>query len=374
MSPNFDVSIRGGGIVGSTLALLLAQQRLRVALIAPPPRPAGPDGHADVRAYALNAASRRVLASVRAWPDDITPPAITPVGRMVVRGDQRSELVFDASQVGEEALNWIVDVPALEQRLAEALRYQGQIERLDASAPPPQARLTVVCEGKRSATRAEWGLAYDVNAYPHHALAARLDLGQPHGGAARQWFGVDSIVAWLPLGGAGGTQVALVWSTSAERIQHLLTLDATDFLAELAPLCGDPPPGWTLTHPPQAWPLEFSQATAWVAPGLALAGDAAHAMHPLAGQGLNVGLGDVAELARVLHEREYWRDIGDIRLLRRYERARKAAFATMGGLTDGLFMLFHNRQPTIQNLRNWGLSGVDRLPPVKRWLARQAMG
>jgi ubiquinone biosynthesis UbiH/UbiF/VisC/COQ6 family hydroxylase len=293
---------------------------------------------------------------------------------MVVQGDRGGELVFDARQVGTHALNWIVDVPALEHRLAEALRYQGQVERFQTGEPLPTARLTVVCEGRRSLTRAEWGFEYQTQPYPHHALAARLDLGAPHGGVARQWFSGHDIVAWLPLGGDHGTQVALVWSTAADRIQRLLALDADDFLAELRPLCKPWPAAMTLTHSPQSWPLEIGQASTWVAPGVALAGDAAHAMHPLAGQGLNVGLGDAAELARVLREREYWRDIGDVRLLRRYERARKAAFAAMGGLTDGLFILFNTPATGVQNLRNWGLSGVDHLPPLKRWLARQAMG
>lgn len=382
MSQNFDVCIRGSGIVGSTLALLLAQQRLRVALVSPANQPVapGPDGHADVRAYALNSASRQLLTSLRVWPEPesseaiAAPSAVTPVTRMVVCGDQGGELVFNATDVDTDALNWIVDVPALERRLAEALRYQGQVERFSADRALPEARLTIVCEGKRSATRAEWGLDYRVNAYPHHALAARLDLGIPHDGVARQWFSGQDIVAWLPLGGPSGTQAALVWSTTIERVQHLLTLDAEAFLAELQPLCNPAPATLTLTHSPQSWPLELSQASPWVAPGLALAGDAAHAMHPLAGQGLNVGLGDAAELSKVLQEREYWRDIGDLRLLRRYERARKAAFAAMGGVTDGLFTLFNAPASGVQNLRNWGMTGVDRVQPLKRWLARQAMG
>lgn len=377
MSQNFDVCIRGSGIVGSTLALLLAQQRLRVALVSPAgqPSPPGPDGHADVRAYALNSASRQLLTSLRVWPEaDTQPPAVTPVTRMEVQGDHGGALAFDATQVNADALNWIVDVPALERRLADALRYQGQVERFTTDQPLPDTALTVVCEGRRSATRAEWGLDYRVNTYPHHALAARLDLGRPHGGVARQWFSGQDIVAWLPLGGPAGTQVALVWSTTLERVRHVLTLDADAFLSALQPLCGAGPHTLTLTHPPQSWPLELSQASPWVSPGLALAGDAAHAMHPLAGQGLNVGLGDAAELAKVLQEREYWRHIGDLRLLRRYERARKAAFAAMGGVTDGLFTLFNTATPSVQNLRNWGLTGVDRLTPLKRWLAQQAMG
>ena len=185
MSQNFDVCIRGSGIVGSTLALLLAQQRLRVALVSPANQPVapGPDGHADVRAYALNSASRQLLTSLRVWPEPesseaiAAPSAGTPVTRMVVHGDQGGELVFNAADVDTDALNWIVDAPALERRLAEALRYQGQVERFSADRALPEARLTIVCEGKRSATRAEWGLDYRVNAYPHHALAARLGVG-----------------------------------------------------------------------------------------------------------------------------------------------------------------------------------------------------
>lgn len=376
MTQRFDVCIRGDGIVGRTLALLLAQQRLRVALVGRVrPTAAGPDGHGDVRAYALSPASRTLLESVRGWPeDDLTHPelaATTAVNRMEVRGDQGGALTFSAADLGESALNWIVDVPTLEQRLGLALNFQSGVQRLE-QAPP--CALTVVCEGKRSGTRAEWGLDYEVKPYPHHALAARLRLARAHGGVAKQWFVGGAIVALLPLGGAHGHSVALVWSVPAARAAELLALSADEFMATLAPLCGLPVEDMTLTHPPQAWPLELSQATAWVAPGVALAGDAAHAMHPLAGQGLNMGLADVAELARVLQGREYWRELGDIKLLRRYERARKADFAAMGGLTDGLFNLFHHDHNAVQTLRNWGMSGVDKLSPLKTWLTRRAMG
>ena len=133
-----------------------------------------------------------------------------------------------------------------------------------------------------------------------------------------------------------------------------------------------------LESPAQAWPLELSKAQRWIARtpqgGVVLAGDAAHAMHPLAGQGLNVGLADAAELARVLHGREYWRELGDLKLLRRYERARQADVNAMGWVTDGLFGLFAQTDSRVMALRNWGMTGVDRLGPLKHWLARQAMG
>lgn len=379
MTQRFDVCIRGGGIVGSTLALLLSQQRLRVALcVKPPQASAGPDGHSDIRAYALNAASRRLLEAVRAWPDAPTTPdgamSVTPVNRMTVNGDHGGQLVFDADAAGESHLNWIVDVPALEARLAEALRFQAYVQVFTEVAPPPPCALTVICEGRRSATRAEWGMTYDVTPYPHHAVAARLALAEPHGCVARQWFSNGEILALLPLGGEQGREVALVWSVPSDKATQLQQLDAVAFIDSLAQVCGMDPSKLRLTHAAQAWPLELSQAREWVKPGVALAGDAAHAMHPLAGQGLNVGLGDAAELNRVLQDREYWRELGDLKLLRKYERSRKAAFATMGHMTDGLFNLFHTDNRALQNLRNMGLNGIDKMGPIKSWLTRQATG
>ncbi len=377
MTQKFDVCIRGGGIVGRVLALLLAQQQLKVVLrVWPPSGAAAAQGHSDIRAYALNAASREVLESVRAWPEregeQMEP--VTPVDRMEVQGDQGGRLCFRAADVGAEALNWIVDVPALEQRLVQALRFQSRVVVWDQAEDPPACPLTVVCEGRRSATRAEWGMSYDVKSYPHHALAARLHLPQAHSGVAKQWFKDGEIAALLPLGGAQGCDVALVWSAPHLKVTELLALNAPDFVLALTQITGLAPEDICLTHSPQSWPLELSQAQHWVLPGLALAGDAAHAMHPLAGQGLNAGLGDVAELARVLQAREYWRSLGDVKLLRRYERARKAEFAAMGGLTDGLFTLFKHPHPWVQQLRNQGFDVVNRWTPIKTWLTRQAMG
>lgn len=377
----FDVVIRGAGIVGQTLALLLARDRLKVALVGQP-RPAG--AGPDVRAYALNATARELLRSVRAWPEDGAalapadgPPAVTPVTAMAVHGDGDGALHFSATEQGTEALTWIVDVPALEQRLAHAVHFQAGITSLDEA--PAHAALTVVCEGKRSRTREELGIDYDVRPYPHKAVAARLRCERPHGGVARQWFQRGEILALLPLGGAQGNSVALVWSVPAEQADGWTTADPQALAQAVQERCGNALGEMTLESPAQAWPLELSRAQRWIGRhpaggGVALAGDAAHAMHPLAGQGLNVGLADVAELAKVLHAREYWRELGDPRLLRRYERARQADVSAMGWLTDGLFGLFNQPDSRVQALRNWGLSGVDRLGPLKHWLARQAMG
>ena len=371
----FDVAVQGAGVVGQTLALLLARDRLRVALVGHPRDTTTP----DVRAYALNSASRELLRSVRAWPetDDngSQPGAITPVTAMRVWGDDGGELHFSASDQGSDALTWIVDVPALEQRLSDAVGFQGSIERVTET---PAAALTVVCEGKRSQTREQLGLAFDVRPYAHKAVAARLTSELPHGGVARQWFANGEVMALLPLGGAQGNSVALVWSVPSAQADAWLQSDPSTLAQAVQARSANTLGTLHMESPAQAWPLELSRAQRWItrtaAGGVALAGDAAHAMHPLAGQGLNVGLADVAELARVLHEREYWRDLGDLKLLRRYERARAAEVGAMGWVTDGLFGLFSHEDSRVQALRNWGLSNFNRSGPLKRWLARQAMG
>jgi 2-polyprenyl-6-methoxyphenol hydroxylase-like FAD-dependent oxidoreductase len=366
MPAPLDVCIRGGGIVGRTLALLLARDRLRVGLVDHAPAPAA--GHSDVRAYALNAASRELLLRLRAWPDDLHA---TAVGGMEVHGDEGGRVNFGAVLEKVPALAWIVEVEPLLARLGEALRYQPQIELLTA---PRAAALTVVCEGRASATRAEFGVDFQVTSYPQRAIAARLTCEKPHGQLARQWFGDGDIAALLPLGGPDGNSVALVWSVQEPRADELLAASPAEFALKLQAICGAATGTLTLASERAAWPLQRAQADRWCGPGWALAGDAAHNVHPLAGQGLNLGLADAAELAQVLHDREYWRPLGDEKLLRRYERARKADVMAVGWATDGLQQLFAQTAEPWAWLRNWGMRGFDRSGPVKHWVARQAMG
>lgn len=370
MAHALDVCIRGDGIVGRTLALLLARDRLRVGLV----RQAVPASGAtsDVRAYALNTASKDLLEMLRAWPD---AAHATPVTAMRVHGDEGGQVQFSARSQGVPALAWIVDVHALQQRLGDALRYQPRVELLDAPQP---AALTVVCEGKASSTRAEFGVQYEVTRYPQRAIAARLHCEKPHGMVARQWFADGEILAFLPLGGseptADGNSVAIVWSVQEQRAPDLLALDGAAFEAQLEAVCHHSLGKLTLTSERAAWPLQLAQADRWCGPGWVLAGDAAHTVHPLAGQGLNLGLADARELAQVLHEREHWRSVGDVKLLRRFERSRKAGVLAMGATTDGLQQLFAQQAEPWGWLRNWGMTGFDRSGPLKQWVARQAMG
>ena len=365
-----DVCIRGAGVVGRTLALLLARERLRVGLVREHDPRTGPTS--DVRAYALNASSRELLERVRAWPDE---HHACPVLGMEIHGDEGGQVSFDAKDVGAPALAWIVDVDALQQRLADALRYQPLVEWLDA---PVTAPLTVVCEGRHSVARREYGVQFDIRPYPQRAIAGRLHCERPHGHVARQWFANGEILAFLPLHGgpapAAGNSVAFVWSVDEHRAPQLLAHDSALFESELGAASEHALGKVTLSTERACWPLQLASADRWCGPGWALAGDAAHTVHPLAGQGLNLGLADARELAQVLHQREYWRGVGDLRLLRRYERARKSDVLAMGATTDGLQQLFAQSAGPWAQLRNWGMTGFDRTAWLKQWVARQAMG
>jgi len=369
-----EVCIRGAGIVGRTLALLLAGARVRVALVAPAVDAAA-KAREDIRAYALNAASRQLLESLRAWPD---AQHATAVREMMIHGDDGGSVHFSAPKQKVDALAWIVDVPALEQRLADAVRFSPMIEVVNE---PVAAPLTVVCEGKASATREALGVRYDLTRYPQHAIAARLEAQRPHGEIARQWFNdCGEVLALLPLGGPGGRSLALVWSVDQAHAPRLLALGSDEFAAAVRDACGDALGALTQVGERAAWPLQRAIADRWTGQATeggaswALAGDAAHTVHPLAGQGLNLGLADAQALARVLGEREHWRSVGDPRLLRRYERSRRAEVLAMSLATDGLQQLFAHSLDPLPRLRNSGMRGFDRIGFVKRWVARQAMG
>ncbi len=270
--------------------------------------------------------------------------------------------------------------------MAQATQFQPQIQQFDT---PQSAALTVVCEGRASQSRDEFGVEFDVLPYSQRAIAARLDCELPHHQAACQWFAHESILGVLPLGLGDaaaddtgkpllGNSVAIVWSVEEARALTLMDLSEADFAKAVQDACNDRFGRMALSTWRALWPLHLARTQTWVGSNAqgawALAGDAAHTVHPLSGQGLNLGLADVAELAALLAGRDYWRSVADEKLLRRYERSRKVDAALLSGTTDGLQRLFARTGSTWASLRNIGMNGFERSGPLKNWVTRQAMG
>lgn len=364
-----DILVRGDGAVGLAAALALSRAGFEVALLGEPAAPSPPE---DVRAYALNAASVALLESLKVWPA-IEPRARTAVHDMRVQGDAHgAQLDFSSWAGAVPALAWIVQAQALEATLRDALRFAPHVQRV-STAPP--AALTVIAEGKASASRDGVASRMQRHAYGQRAIAARLVSDMPHAGMARQWFRAPDVLALLPADlPEAGRGYALVWSLPDERAAELMALPEAAFAAELMNATAGAAGALALASARAAWPLSIGVADPVAGPGWVLVGDAAHVVHPLAGQGLNLGLQDVASLAAVLAEREPWRALGDERLLARHVRQRAAAVRAMGLLTDGLWQLFAHPAPWVRELRNRGLGLVNHLPPLKRLLAAQAGG
>lgn len=370
-----DVLVRGAGIVGQSLALSLARLGLQVGLRPDEPRAGADKAAPDVRAYALNASSVALLKSLKVW-DALPAHAATPVYDMHVQGDaEGAAIAFSAWEQRSGELAWIVDAPVLERELGAALRFSPHVHRLSAAqADHVKADLVALCEGKASATRAALGVRFERHDYGHSAIAARLVASTPHQGTARQWFRSPDVLALLPFDAPEPQRsYALVWSLPRERCAELMALSDEDFAAALMAATRGEAGDLLLASARAEWPLAIAQASAWSGPGWVLLGDAAHLVHPLAGQGLNLGLADVAALTRVIEAREPWRPLSDEKLLRRYVRARALPTWAMGRVTDGLLQLFSHEAPAARELRNRGLGLVNRLTPIKRWLTARAL-
>lgn len=370
VQPSFDVAVRGSGVVASACALALARAGLAVALWRAPPRASV----GDVRTFALNASSVALLQSLRVW-DALPADARTAVHDMQVAGDAPGALLeFSAWTQATPALAWIVDAAALEATLADALQYAAHVQLLGEGAAV-SATLTGVCEGRHSLSRDRLGVAFEVQGYGQQALATRVVADQPHAGCARQWFRSPDVLALLPFDRPQpGRSYGVVWSLPEARALALRDAAGPEFEAALNEATQGAAGTLELDGARATWPLAVGQAARVHGPGWVLLGDCAHLVHPLAGQGLNLGLGDVAVLARVLAEREPWRAPGDPRLLARYARERAAPVAAMRHLTDGLLQLFAEPAPLVKELRNRGLGLVNHLPLLKRWLTGRALG
>jgi 2-octaprenylphenol hydroxylase len=388
MSVRCDVAIIGGGPVGAALAIVLAGDHMRVALIEGrlPPQPC--DAAWDARVYALSPGNRQVLRSLNVWPN-IAAERIEPIVGMQVWGDDgRSRIEFDALEAGGEDLGCIVESDRLQLALwdaalgapgvtaycparCESLHLEGDAPALTLmDATRIDAQLIVGADGADSWLRGAAGLSQHIRPYGQTAVVANFTTARPHGGVARQWFHVDGVLAWLPL---PGDRISMVWSVATTMAEQLLVLDA-EALCERAAAAGERALGrMTLMGKPGAFSLRLVAVPQAVKAGVALVGDAAHVVHPLAGQGINLGFRDVVMLAQVLRERGRHEAAGELAVLRRYERARREDWLATKWVTDGLQRLFAGQKPPLPTLRNWGLAMTDRLPGLKRRFMAHAM-
>ena len=374
------VTVRGDGIVGCSAALALARLGYPVVLESLARPAAGPKE--DVRTYALNAASVALLQRIRVW-DALAADAVCAVQDMFISGDAGSRLHFSAWEQGVGQLAWIVDAAALEAGLRQAVHYAPHItvrpvntEETEHPLPPTRPdRLLILCEGRDSVAREALGVRFERRPYGHSALAARVVATQPHQGVASQWFRNPDVLALLPFDRpAAGASYGVVWSLPEEDARRWVQADAAEFERALEQASGGTCGALRLQGERRTWPLVLGHADRVHGPGWVLLGDCAHAVHPLAGQGLNLGLADVASLEGVLQAREPWREIGDERLLARHARQRAAPTKAMAGVTDALWHLFAHPHPAVRAIRNQGMTMVDHLGAIKRQLTRRALG
>jgi len=388
---DFDVAVAGAGLVGLALAVALAEAGLRTALIGreplklPDERPAGSDW--DSRVYAISPGSASLLRALGAW-QALPAERIAPVESMRVEGDDGAVLRFSAHDLGERALAWIVEERALREALTLKLRTTGvavhaprelaaigyaaerALLRFDDGATLT-ARLVVGADGLRSWVRASAGIVAVPRPYGQTAVVANFACERAHHGRARQWFRDDGgILAWLPL---PDRRVSMVWSAPDAQAAELRALAPDALATRAAAAGGDALGAFECITPAAGFPLQFLRLPAVVAHRLALCGDAAHGVHPLAGQGVNLGFGDVEALAAILRERGPVRDAGAPILLDRYARRRAGPVRAMQTVTDSLAHLFGLRAPWARAARNLGMTAVDRLPFVKRLLAEPAL-
>jgi ubiquinone biosynthesis UbiH/UbiF/VisC/COQ6 family hydroxylase len=364
-----DLIVVGGGPVGASLAR--AARGLSVALLGGERGEAAMPEPFDSRVYALTPGNAAFLREIGAW-DAIAAERRVPVHAMRIFGDAGSQLEFDAYAAGVPELAWIVEHSRLQAALLSdvslrARQAEGLVVEKDAVTLQLQggeslsASLVVGADGARSFVRARAGIKASERDYGQVAVVANFRCRKPHANVAYQWFQRGAVLALLPL---PGDHVSMVWSLAAPTDDFGEVRNAArEFLGEL-----------DLVTPPRSYPLRRLAAERLVAPRVALAGDAGHVIHPLAGQGLNLGLQDARALAQVLSGREPGRDPGDLRLLRRYERSRAEPILAMDTMVDGLFRLFGADGDLATRARNTGLNLTDRLPVVKNMLMRYAMG
>jgi 2-polyprenylphenol 6-hydroxylase len=393
---DFDVLVVGAGVIATTMASLLVARRLvapgRVALIAAePPASSVPESEWDLRVFALSRASQRVLEITGAWAG-LPPHKMNPYERMCVwdaNGEPRGRgsLTFDCAELGEPNLGFIVEGRALHAQCLRAASAAGVVSietgvddvitgesgiRLRLrDGRELGGQLLIGADGTESKTRALLGIETAGHAYHQDALVTHVRTALPHAHTAWQRFLATGPLAFLPLPDG---RSSIVWSMPRAQASRLRGLDPDSFGDELTRASAGVLGSCELTTAIANFPLRLQYALDYVRPRAVLLGDAAHVVHPLAGQGLNLGLLDCASLADVLRGPGGTAAFGEHKLLRRYERGRRSENLLMATALDGMERLFASGNPALSRLRVMGLGAVGRIPLLRRELAERALG
>lgn len=384
-----EIAVIGGGITGAATACALAAAGFDVQLIERGQAPAAFDPQVwDPRVYAISPGSAAFLDTLGGWSQVLASGRAGSMNRMQVWDRKASRaLSFDAGDAGADALGWIVEHRLLASTLWQTLpvgcartgvdvqgvRFDDDAVGLSLSdGTSLQARLAIGAEGADSALRETAGIDTAGWSYASSAIVCHLESSEPHRGTALQRFLPSGPVALLPL--SDGRR-SLVWSTTEADARELLALDDAAFTQQLEETMQGAAGQIGAITRRLSFPLRLMHARDYVAPRCALVGDSAHLIHPLAGQGLNLGLADARELARELDSaRRAGRDWSALRTLRRFERARQAENLEMLAITDTLGRAFALDLPGWRRLLSLGMQAVNRLPPLKHTLSQRAAG
>ncbi|WP_418024404.1 UbiH/UbiF/VisC/COQ6 family ubiquinone biosynthesis hydroxylase [Paracoccus sp. TD-10] len=392
MRTDFDILIAGGGLNGPALALALADAGLSVAVADARPADARAGDAFDGRAYALALASQRLLAALGLW-NDLAPNAqeirkVEATQGVPGEGAGPFGLHFDGAEIEEGRLGYMLEDRFLYRALLAAMR--GRVTHLPGLSVTGQeaegagiraslsdgrsikARLLVGADGRQSGVAARAGIRRIGHDYGQIALVAAVDHELPHEGTAHQYFMPTGPLAILPL---PGNRSSIVWSEPEAQARAIMDLPDAEFLAVLRPRFGDFLGEIQLAGPRFSYPLNLTLAERYVDARVALVGDAAHGVHPIAGQGLNLGLRDVAALAEVVvAARRRGEDIGAELVLARYQDWRRPDATALALGMDGVNALFFNANPLLRAAREIGMGLVDAIPPLRRGFMRQAAG
>jgi 2-octaprenyl-6-methoxyphenol hydroxylase len=394
MMPDTDILIAGGGLNGPALALALARGGLRVTVVDSRPAPARAEAGFDGRAYALALASKRLLMATGVWPRIAQSQPILKIRASDGEAGQGAApwvLGFDSAELEEGPMGFMVEDRHLYAAFLEAMRDESRITLLSgetvtaqeawaqgitvtlASGQRLSARLLAGCDGRQSGTCARAGIRRTGWGYGQTALVTAIRHEKPHEGVAHQFFMPSGPLAILPL--AGGHHSSIVWSETDATARAIQALDDEGYLTALRPRFGDFLGEIALAGARFTYPLNLTLATSFIAPRVALVGDAAHGVHPIAGQGLNLGLRDVAALAQVVIEaHRRGEDFGSLTTLDAYQRWRRFDSTTLALGMDTVNRLFSNSNPLLRLGRDLGLGAVNALPGLRRGFMRQAAG